>query len=211
MVEVIKDSFEYIRIITSQDIKTGEVYCLNFLPSALFPKDIINYFYHKKDYIEKHDKASVKLWNYGKKQLKKLEQEEVTIGVELKALQVFISNGIVHEASPNFEVSLSIRIDAIDQIIRNINNVFFIPEPIPYTFRLIPPNTIILDVAKNTSSQLIQGIQITDDQAYKDFQKEFERLQQISSNRINKSDLANKLIDAKSKLSSGFKAELDII
>ncbi|MDZ7719423.1 MAG: hypothetical protein U5K72_11460 [Balneolaceae bacterium] len=139
MVKVIKDSFEYIQIITSQDIKTGEVYCLNFLPSALFPKDTINYFYHKKDYIDQHNKASERLWTHGKKQIKKIEQDEITIGVELKSLQTFISKGIVHEASPNFEVSLSIRIEAIDQIINNIKNFFFIPEPIPYTFSISPP------------------------------------------------------------------------
>lgn len=202
-INIFKNNFDYIEYITSLPLRDDEVICSNFIPSAFFQKDVIDYFFQKKEYLDNHKLASEKLWNYGKNILKYLKKGKIQIGIEFNSLNNFIEKGIVHEATPNFETSLATRIQVIDTFLNFFENIYFIPEPIPYVFRLIPTNKIILDVDRNKTEQSIQGILIQDNQAYNDFKDEFERLKRCSINLIDKEKLKKLLIVTKLKLSSG--------
>ncbi len=210
MVRTFKNNFEYINFITSNKLLDDEIICSNFLPSAFFPKEIIDYFFDKKEHIDKHKIASDMLWHYGKHILKKLDIGKMQIGIEFNSLKIFLEKGIVHKATHNFETSLAARIYVIDKIILFLDYIYFFPEPIPYIFRLIPNDLVILDVDNNKTEQTIQGIFIKDKQVFDDFKNEFERLKKNSINLINKNNIRKSLIDAKVTLKSGAITKLQI-
>lgn len=122
----------------------------------------------------------------------------------------FIEKGIVHEATESFETSLSIRIQVIDTILAHLTNIYFLPEPTPYVFRLIPDETVVIDVDRNKTEQTIQGMVIQDKQLYFDFMNEFERLKKCSLCNINKEKLSETLIRARTTLKSGVKTTLSL-
>lgn len=82
MIKAFKTNSDYIDFITSNEIKHGEVVCSNFVQAHFFPKDIIDYFFNKKEYIENHKTAADKLWKHGKSVLKNLKEEKIQIGIE---------------------------------------------------------------------------------------------------------------------------------
>ena len=90
MIKTFKNNFDYIDYITANEITEGEIICSNFVPSAFFPKDIIDYFFDKKEHIEKHKLAADKLWQYGRGVLKNLKAGKIQIGIELHSFKIFI-------------------------------------------------------------------------------------------------------------------------
>lgn len=210
MIKAFKNNFEYIDFITSIGPTDNEVMCTNFIPSLFFPKDIIDYYFNKKDYIPEHKLASEKLWNYGKQQQMKLKENKLKFAFEFDSFNTFLENGIVHESSKNFETSLTTRISVIDKMITFIDNIFLITEPTPFVFRLIPSDTVIIDVDRNKSSQTIQGMVIQDKALYENFHTEFIRLIELSQKSIPKTKLLDALFKAKQTLKNGTKTRLKI-
>ena len=210
MIRTFKTNFDYIDFITSMEIVSGEVICSNFVPSAFFPKEVIDYFFDKKEHIEEHKIASNKLWQYGKSVLNNLKNERIQIGIELHSFKTFIEKGIVHEATKNFETSLATRIKVLDTILFHLNHIYFLPEPTPYVFRLIPHETVIIDVDRNKTEQTIQGILVQDKQLYQDFKEEFNRLKKCSINNVNKVKLRKTLLKARTTLKLGVQTKLHL-
>jgi hypothetical protein len=210
MIKTFKNNFEYIDFITSVQLTDNEVMCSNFIPSSFFPKDIIDYFFDKKESIPEHKLASEKLWNYGKQQQLKLKESKIKFAFEFDSFNKFLEFGLVHEASKNFETSLSTRIAVVEKMISVIDNIFLITEPTPFVFRLIPTETVIIDVDRNKTSQTIQGIVIQDKNLYDNFYDEFNRLTDLSEKLIPKTKLLDELVKAKQTLKNGTKTRLKI-
>lgn len=210
MIKVFKNNFEYIACLTSAEIKEGEVFCSNFIPSAFFPKDVIDYFFDKKEHISEHRLASDKLWKFGKLYLKELKKTKVYLAIEFSAIKTFVEAGLVHKATKNFEASLSTRQQVIDNILYHFENINFLIEPTPYIFRLIPPDVILLDVDNNKTEQTVQGLYLEDKSAYEDFKSEFNRLLYASSLEFNKDLFRRELIEAKSKLKAGIVPNINV-
>ncbi|MGD8782049.1 MAG: hypothetical protein PVH88_24185 [Ignavibacteria bacterium] len=203
MIRIFKNNYDYVDFITSKKIIVGEIFCSNFIPSTFFPKDVIDYYFNKKEPLEKHKQVAEKLWKFGKSQLQMLAENKISLCFEMHSLKRMIEKGVIHEASSNFEVSLSIRIKVIDNIIKYLNKIDILMEPTPFVFRLIPPDNLILDVDRNKSEQTVQGLLIEDISAYKDFKNEFNRLVTKSHNLLSKELLSKELIDAKNYLQNG--------
>ena len=184
--------------------------CSNFIPSAFFPKDIIDYFFDKKDFLKEHKLASEKLWKHGKLVQGKLKLQKMKVAFELTSLNIFLGKGLVHEAITNFEVSLLTRISVVEMMIQYIDSVVLIVEPTPFVFRLIPPNTVIIDVDRNKSSQTIQGIVIENETVFANFQSEFNRLVSVSEKLIDKNVLISELNKAKQTLRNGIKTVINV-
>jgi hypothetical protein len=170
---------EYVGFLTALPIKDGEAYCVNFLPSALFPKHSIHTFFDRVEVGSKPDVLSSNLWSYGKQVMRAVEKGSIRICIEAKAINNFCTRGYVHEASPKFEVGFAVRVQALHNLKRmaTANGVMLIHGPIPYVFRLRPPSGVLLDVAHNVAEQRIQGLWIEDDNVYKAFEEEFIRLE----------------------------------
>lgn len=209
MIKSFTNNFDYIDFITKNELKKGEVFCLNFLPSAFFPKDIIDYYFDKKDHIEGHRQASDKLWRYGREVITCLKSKQIEIAIEFSSLKKFIEKGIVHEAISNFEVSIATKISVIENLISCFESITFLSQPTPFVFRLIPEDTIIIDVDRNISEQTIQGLFLQDKTTYLNFRKEFERLKKQSSIDIDKDKLKNSLSKAISILRTGNSVTID--
>ena len=210
MIRTFKNNFDYIDFITAKEIKDGEIFCSNFVPSAFFPRDIIDFYFDKKEHIEKHKIATDKLWLYGKSVMKNLKEGKIQICIEFHSFKKFIEKGVVHEATENFEASLSTRIQVIDSILNHFNNIYFLPEPTPFVFRLIPKDIVVIDVDRNKTEQTIQGIVIQDTQIYIDFMEEFERLKKSSIAKLNKEKIRKTLTEAKITLKAGTQTTLHI-
>lgn len=210
MIKTFKNNFDYIDYITANEITEGEIICSNFVPSAFFPKDIIDYFFDKKEHIEKHKLAADKLWQYGRGVLKNLKAGKIQIGIELHSFKIFIERGLVHEATQNFESSLSTRLKVIDTILNHLDHIYFLPEPTPYVFRLMPYDIVVIDVDRNKTEQTIQGMVIQDKQFYLDFKQEFERLKKCSIEKVNKDSIRKTLIEAKTTLKTGSQTTIRI-
>jgi hypothetical protein len=204
MIRTFRNNFDYIEYITSFDPQKGEVFCYNYIPSAFFPKDILDFYFDKKEYIEKHSMASELLWQFGKKFIRNLQCGNLEIAIEFDSFARFIETGVIHEATENFEISFSSRIKVIDNIIKYLDCIYFLPEPTPFIFRLIPLDTVIIDVKKNKASQTIQGIAIQDRAVYLDFMDEFIRLKETSKSKVSKGKLLESLECAKRNIKSGY-------
>jgi hypothetical protein len=76
------------------------------------------------------------------------------------------------------EVSFGVRREVLQALLADARagRLFALGSPLPYVFRLHPPDGILLDVQVNTSDQLIQGIWLCDRKAYLSFEDEFRRL-----------------------------------
>ena len=103
MIRTFKTNFDYIDFITSKKTEHGEIICSNFVPSAFFPKEIIDYFFNKKEHIEEHKIVADKLWQYGKSVLKNLKEGRIEIGIELHSFKKFVEKAIVNEESESFQ------------------------------------------------------------------------------------------------------------
>ncbi len=209
MIKTFKTNIDYINFITSNKIIHGEIICSNFIPSAFFPKDIIAYFFNKKEHIDEYAIAADKLWRYGKNILTNLKEGKIQIAMEYQSLKMFVEQGIVHEATKNFESSLSTRIYVVETILKYLNQIYFLPEPTPFVFKLIPYETVIIDVDRNKTEQTIQGMVIVDKNIFRDFNNEFNRLKK-SSLKIDKQKLRKTLIQAKATLKLGSRTILHI-
>jgi hypothetical protein len=207
MIHIFKDNYSYINYITKNEIICNEIFCTNFIPSAFFPKDIINYYFEKKDHIAQHKEASEKLWSYGCNVLKSLKQNKMEIGIEFDSIIQFIENSIVHKAFKKYEVSLPIKILILENLIEYSDNIYFFSEPVPFIYRLIPPDIIVIDVDSNLAQQKIQGIKLQDKFAYDDFFNEFSRLKATSH---NKDKILSILDESKMELKGGIRPKIKI-
>jgi hypothetical protein len=207
MVHIFRDNYSYIDYITKNGIVSNEIFCTSFIPSAFFSKDVIDYYFAKKDHIAQHKEASEKLWQYGRNVLKALKQNNMEIGIEFDCIIQFIENSIVHKASKKFEASLPTKISIIENLIEYSDNIYFFSEPIPFIYRLIPPDIVIIDVDSNLAQQTIQGIKLQDQFAYNDFFSEFSRLKTTSYDKVKILSILN---EAKMKLKGGVRPKITI-
>lgn len=169
---------EYVDFLTALPIAAGEKLCLNFLPSALFPKDAVHQYFRLIDLVPEHDAVTARLWSYGKLLLRSLHLGHSEMCIELEALRRLCAEGIVHPTSRQFELAYAGRIHVLKAIVKAAQKdaLVFVPQPVPFTFRLHPPDGILLDVSQNTSAQRIQGLWITDENVFRSFAQEYERL-----------------------------------
>ncbi len=208
MITVFQTNSEYIRHIAHRDVVDGEVLCLDFLPSAFFPKDYLDYFFERKEHIEDHKEAAQLLWRSGKQYLKLLRTGRVQLGIELEAISLFLERGVIHRATSGFEATPAIRMSVLETILGYYNNLAFIVEPIPFIFRLVPPDEVILDVERNKTEQTIQGLSIKDRSSYDAFAAEYSRLKANGARTIHRDVLHAALLSAKGRIASGTASEI---
>lgn len=167
---------EYVRYVTTGKIVPGEVFCLSFIPSAFFPKEVVQYFFERKDAINSYRELASRLSTFGRQVIGALERKEIRIAIEYSALKTFVDTGVVHKAKPNFQATVPTRLHVLEHILAWLDNIYILSEPAPFTFRLTPPNRVVIDVDSNVTSQTIQGLAFCDLQAFGAFSEEFERL-----------------------------------
>lgn len=205
MIRVFGTMDEYVEFLTKLPIENGEAFCLSFLPSALFPKDLVHIFFERIEPSANPNNIASQLWFYGKQVMRAVEKGKVKFCIDVKALNNLCTKGQVHEASPKYEVSFAVRV----QVLRNLrrmarsNGISITRGPIPYVFRLHPPSGILLDVKDNVIEQRVQGLWIEDNKAFKAFENEFLRLANAAPPSGQGSDLVSELDNAIGHLSLG--------
>lgn len=205
MVKAFESTEDYVDFLTKLPILEGEAFCLSFLPSSLFPKDSVQIFFERVEITNKPNSISSQLWDYGKRFMRAVESGQAELCVDKMALGNLCEKGIVHEASPNFEVSFAVRVQVLKNLLKMIkaNKVFVIEGPVPYVFRLHSPSGVLLDVTKNTAEQRIQGLWIEDIEVFKAFQKEFTRLKSTATSYGQGTALQAQITQAISCLKNG--------
>ena len=202
MVKIFDNNQDYINCYTALDINSGGVICTSYLPSAFFQKDVIDYYFSKKEPLNTHHQAADDLWDYGKKVIKGVKTGSIQLCIELEGITNFIEKGIVHQASQNFEVSFPTRLHVLEQLLVVADKIVVSNEPLPYVFRLVPNSIILIDVRFNRSSQLIQGMLIDDLPAYQSFALEFDRIKSMCMEN-NKEGFEKQIKSAISQLKNG--------
>jgi hypothetical protein len=179
MVKVFSTMADYVTFLTALPIAEGEVFCLSFMPSSLFPKHAISHYFLDIDPIKEHQVVTSRLWSYGRDVLHHLGRGQAELIIELAALQRLCESGSIHITSPRFEVGYAIRLQALKALrkLAEKDTVSFTTEVMPFTFRLHLPYGVLIDVGPNTNSQAVQGIWIDDEDSFVRFSSEFERLQ----------------------------------
>jgi hypothetical protein len=179
MIKAFRTMEEYVRFLTGLPILDGEVFCINYLPSALFPKHTIQTFFERVDVNAQAASLSSSLWSYGKRIMRAVEKGTIGFYVDAKAVNNLCLRGLVHESSPKFEVGFAVRAQVLLNLKRmsEAGHLTLIHGPIPYVFRLHPPSGVLLDVAENVNEQRIQGLWLDDSDTYKAFTDEVARLE----------------------------------
>ncbi len=204
MTKVFNSNPVYISFLTTLPLSTEEKMCLSFFPSAFFPKDQIAYYFESKDPVEDVEKSVESLWQYGRSIMHAFKKGHLELCLEMTALRRLCSAGIVHGATPRYEISFAVRVHVLEQLLKVINYVYLVDEPLPYIFRLTSPDSVLMDVKDNINVQLIQGIYLKDTEAYKCFLSEFNRLKETSHYRMSKPNIINELNSAIISLRDGY-------
>lgn len=178
MVRVFETNEEFVLFMCGLPVAIQEVFCTNYLPSSLFPKDTIRLFFERINVEQHYGVIASNLWEYGKRQRQAYLQGKATLCIDQSSLSSLCLSGRVHQASPQFEVSYAVRIHVLRllQRIANANSLVVTNGPIPFVFKLYPPSGVLIDVNQNVTAQNVQGIWIDDIDAYRSFVKEFGRL-----------------------------------
>ncbi len=204
MIKVFETNEEFVSFMVTLPTHVGEIFCTNYLPSSLFPKDTISLYFERIDPEERHNLITSQLWQHGKHQLQAYLKGQATLCIEIGTLHALCFTGKIHEQLPQFEVSYSVRVYVLEVLSRVVQaqSLIVTREPIPYIFRLCPPSGVLLDVARNVARQKVQGIWIDDLNAYGSFAKEFERLKAEAAS-INDETLDAQIKTAIERLKSG--------
>ena len=178
MISVIATYSSYVDTLVAQPIGRGSMGCFSFIPSALFPKDSIKRYFCEHEMGSDTDDLTSKLWKHGRQHLRALKNGAARAVIEIGAVQRMVEKGRVHVGRPEYEIGFAERLHVLKEmrplIVSGAMRVAY--ELAPYTFRLYPPNVILLDVTRNTTEQRVQGISIVDQASYDIFEAEFNRL-----------------------------------
>lgn len=203
MIKVFSTNDDYIEFSTNMSISENEMFCLNFIPSAFFPKDQIQIFFQKREPLISPAVATEKLWKYGKKVMRCLQNNQVKIGIENNSLINMCNNGTIHDATPGFEIGYSARVFALEKMLQASRNIFLVRDPLPFTFRLHSPDEVLIDVKDNKHDQKIQGIWLKDKKAFEDFRCEFDRLENCAITKNNEENFKKEIQSAINSLKNG--------
>jgi hypothetical protein len=202
MDRVFSSVLDYVKYISALPIGAGEYFCYSFLPSAFFPKHIIDDYFGNIEALPHHKEIADLLWGCRRRSLRAFREGTLSVVIEHWALQRFIVDGIVHEARPEFQVSFAVRVQVLEEILRSPScaNVIVTREFLPYGYRLHTPDTVVLDVQRNVSSQSIQGLLITDTNVFDAFLAETIRLSRAA---VTGQDAVRLIEDAIERLGKG--------
>jgi len=209
MSRVFKTANEYILFLKNLPFNDGEIVCTSFLPSALFQKDIIAFFFKKRVALDDAQSASQMLWDYGKQLRRAVSEGIAHLYIEERAIAQFCEKGIVHDAYPDYEVGFSTRAIVLNTLknITETGNVAVVKGPLPYIFRLHRPTGVLIDVINNTLEQTIQGIWIEEKGIVDAFFNEAQRLFEATPVDGKGENLVKKLEGAIGELKAGYPVE----
>ena len=182
MITVFSTTKDYVRFLSALPDVPGSASCLTYLPSSLFPKDALTTFFSRKAPVAQPDIVAGDLWRTGKQRRRSLQARRDRVIVDSRALQAFCRRGLVHEATPEFEITFTVRAAVLRQLrdLVSVDVLRVTPAIVPYVYRIVPPAGVLLDVERNVPEQLVQGIWLEDQACCEAFTREFERAWQLA-------------------------------
>jgi len=178
MDRVFSSVLDYVKYVAALPVCGGEYFCYSFIPSAFFPKHIVDDYFGNIEALPHHKKIADLLWGCRRRTLRAYREGTLCVVLEQWALQRFIVDGLVHEARPQFQVGFPVRAHVLKELRTSPDgmNLMVTCEFLPYGYRLHAPDTVVLDVQRNVSTQSIQGLLITDTNVFNAFLAETIRL-----------------------------------
>ena len=196
---------DYVAFLSRFPIMAGEAFCLGYVPSCFFPKDSVLRFFTRHERACNPLVVADSLWEYGRHQISHLTQRRARMCMELRPIRRLCSAGQVHDATPEFEVGFAERTYVLRKIkaLLQRGSLFIFDQPVPFTFRLHPPDGVLLDVTKNIAEQKIQGVYLRDHKTFESFTSEFNRLIALAGPQESKNPIRSTIDDAIAALSAG--------
>jgi hypothetical protein len=178
MITVFSSIDDYVAALNGLPINDGEAYCVSYVPSCFFPKDSMRRFFHRYERAKNAEKVARALSDHNRRLIRALKNKTAKLCIESRAIITFCGSGVVHEATPAYELGFSERLHVLNEMKSTIlsHGIFITSEYIPYVFRLHPPDVVLIGVIRYVSEQKIHGLFIQDQLVYGLFQAEFDRL-----------------------------------
>ena len=186
-IRVFEDQKSYVGCATSLPVVSGTVFCVSYLPVCCFSKDTVATYYGSLNAHEGDQMLVDRLWDYSKRQRRAARTRSLKFVVEANALRRFCDNGVVHSATERTTVTYATRYLALEMMVEltEASSLWITKGPVPYVFRLQPPDVVLLDVQNNVLEQRIQGVLLQDLGAFRSFQAEADRLAQDSHDQVS--------------------------
>lgn len=175
MIITYRKSMHYFKDEKDHVFLNGEVFCTKSIPKFFFTN--LEYLLEKSENMKYGSGKDYYFQdNYESGLLNALINKQISFIIEFNALIHFFELKLDYFSEKSILVSKVEKIRVLENIMQNLGNILFCKETVPFVFRLIPSDVVILESEKFNSNQYLYGIKIRDRITFLEFYLEYERL-----------------------------------